>query len=509
MQLAQKATANGALSVIEFSIRSLIALLITPMLVSGLGPALFGVWKVIERMMSYMLVADGRVTQGLQSLLAWNQARHDDDLNRQAVRNAIAIWLSFLPIGLMLGAAFIYFAPSVVHEMPGHSTEIRRTFAILVLMILLSGFSSIPIACLVGANKAYVKFIPAVVSYLVAAVLMWVSLKIGLGIVGLAGAQLAGSFVLAALVTWAANRSLAWYGMMKPSWEGSLRFLRFNSWYVAWTLINKVILSSDVVLLGYLLSMSAVSAYVITGFSAQLFATVAALLISACVPGFGAVIGDKQYERAATMKYELSEYSWFFVTVMSSIFLACNQHFVRLWVGETMYAGRVAEVLILILTVQIVFVRSYAFIIDVTLDVRSKVYIGGGSAILSVVLAVHWIPEYGVAGLCASFIMGRLPMSIAFPLIVHKKLQQPNCSVAPLGWKLLSFVVLAAFGYGVSLLFHPDDWAEWVAMTMGAGMLIVPCAFFMVLGSVGRENALKRIFTIYNDTKFRLGNHTQ
>jgi len=501
MSLARRAMANGVLSVFEFSIRSVIALIINPILVGGLGPTLFGVWKVIERLMTYMLVADGRVAQGLQSLISHNQISTNSSDNIRAVKNAVAIWVTFLPIGIAIGAIFVYLAPSIVHELPEYAHDIRLAAGLMMVTLLISGFSAIPIACLVGSNKAYLKFIPATISYLTVGTLMWLSIKTGLGIPGLALSQLIAALILAVLIVWTTSRAIIWYGIKKPSWTGAFVFFKFSAWYGAWTLINKIILSSDVVILGYLLSMSSVSMYVITGFSAQLLTSIAALLISACVPGFGAVVGDKQYDRAAAMRRELSNYSWFFVGIFCAVFLSCNQHFVRIWVGESLYAGHIVEVLILTFSIQILFIRSYSFIIDITLDIKAKVYIGICSAFLSVVLAFYLVPLYGIVGLCCSFIAGRLPMLVVFPVILRRKLHQDGKEKLPLIRKLISVIFLSFVGYGLSSVYIPNGWFDWILMSITVSLIVIPCAFFLVLDAENREEIMNRIIVLYKNTK--------
>ena len=105
--------------------------------------------------------------------------------------------------------------------------------------------------------------------------------------------------------------------------------------------------------------------------------------------------------------------------------LLWNQTFVSLWIGEEYYAGHFTTLVILIMAVQYAFLRHDGNIIDLTLNLRFKVFLGLLSALISLAAAAIAVGPLrgGIAGLCIGFIVGRLLLTVAYPLIAGSHLK--------------------------------------------------------------------------------------
>jgi hypothetical protein len=191
----------------------------------------------------------------------------------------------------------------------------------------------------------------------------------------------------------------------------------------------------------------------------------------------------------------MMSFSWVLATIAGVGILVWNRSFVGLWVGDEFYAGELANLLIVILVAQFVFIRNDAYIIDLTLDLREKVLVGAVAAVLAVALATGFVVflDGGIVGLCAGFIIGRGFLSFLYPAIVGRTLNidlsdQLRRAVRPVivSAALFAGAVLAGRRFGV------DGWLPLVAVSIMTALLVGPVAFFAGLAREQRSLLTRR-----------------
>src|SRR2546427_286467 len=72
--LTQRASLNVAASLLDYAAKVAVGFLVVPVLVSGLGRALCGVWEMLGRLVGYMSAGAGRPSQALRRVVATPQA---------------------------------------------------------------------------------------------------------------------------------------------------------------------------------------------------------------------------------------------------------------------------------------------------------------------------------------------------------------------------------------------------------------------------------------------------
>src|SRR5213076_1667990 len=82
--LTRRASLNAVQSLLDYAAPLGVGLIVTPLLVSGLGRELFGVWEMLNRLIGYMSAADGRPTEALRLVIATKQAA-TDPIDRKSV----------------------------------------------------------------------------------------------------------------------------------------------------------------------------------------------------------------------------------------------------------------------------------------------------------------------------------------------------------------------------------------------------------------------------------------
>jgi O-antigen/teichoic acid export membrane protein len=478
-RLTQKAYLNALASVLDNGARIAVALVITPILVSGLGNLLFGVWQILNRLVSQISAADGRPTQALKWVIANRQVSDDDDQKKREVGSAFAVWIIFLPVLLIAGAIVIWFSPTVTKVSPELYSVVRFSCAVLVINFIFLGLIALPEAVLRGMNLGYKRMGVMASLTIFGGVLTAGAIYFELGLTGVAGAQVVVS-IITSIVFWLLVRKFVpWFGVALPQFSEVRRFLKLSIWYTLWTLINKLLLVSDVIVLGIVSSALTVTTYTLTGYPAMVIAEFIFVAIEAIIPGLGGVIGQKQYEKAAEIRKEMMTISWLLVTAVGATILMWNRSFIHLWVGSEHYAGLWVNILIVLVVVQWVFFRIDAFVIDLTLNLRRKVIIGAIAAILSIGTAAVLIPSMGIAGLCVGLLGGRFVLTISYPLIVNSFLKRSGgMQLTPfLRPALVTCILFVSSGY-LSQQIGVDNWFEWIAFAGISFGLILCTGFF-------------------------------
>src|SRR2546428_229084 len=217
---------------------------------------------------------------------------------------------------------------------------------------------------------------------------------------GVAGAQVALAALSALCFWWLARTYVVWFGARRPARAETRSLASFAAWLAGGDLIAKLLLGSDVLILGTLLSPAAVTTYVLTAYAPRAAVAVHGSAVGAAMPGLAGLIGEGQYERAALARGDLMILTWLFATAVGTTILLWNRSFVALWVGAEHYGGAVGGLLIGWIAVQTAFIPAAAFIIDAALRAWLRVLIAAVTAVVTITLAVALAPALRIARLC-------------------------------------------------------------------------------------------------------------
>jgi O-antigen/teichoic acid export membrane protein len=491
-RLTHKAYLNAFAALLDHAVKGGVMLVVTPLLVAGLGAPVYGVWQILAKLVTYMQAADGRPTQALKWVIANRREVDDDAAKRKHVGSAVGVWLLFLPVLVLVGAVLVWAAPHAAGVAPETRATVRAAAALLVVGFLLTQLVLLPEAVLRGMNLGYKRMGLQAGLSVVGGALSVGALWAGGGLVGLAAAQVALVALTGVMFLVVVKRCVPWFGLARPRLSDVRSFLKLSVWYFAWTFLHRFILASDVIVLGVVVSASAVADYVLTSFAAVTLLGLVTTAIGAATPGLGGVVGLKQFERAAGLRAEMMTLSWVLLATAGSTIIAWNRSFVSLWVGEEHYAGFWPNLLVVLMTAQIVFIRNDSYVIDVTLRLREKVLTGAASAVLTVGLAAALTARYGVTGLCLGMIAGRAVLTFAYPLVVNSqfglaRLPRLAAVARPAATMVLMFAASALLGRAASV----ESWPAWAA---GAGATFSAALVVALFGglSAGARRSLSR-----------------
>jgi O-antigen/teichoic acid export membrane protein len=494
-QLTKRASLNAVAASIDYAARLVVGFVVNPILVAGLGSFGYGVWQVLGRLVGYISPAGGRPSQALKWSIANRQGSPDFDEKRRQVGSSLIVAVIFLPLLVPLGAIVAWFAPIWLKSPADLVWPIRAATAFLVTNLVTMNFVSVPRSVLEGENLGYKRMGLSAVLVLVGGALIILAVRADTGLPGVALATLVTTILTGATFFFVVKTYVPWFGIRLPSRAEVRGFLTLSWWFLGWRLVMQILRSSDVVVLGIADSPELVSTYALSRYVPETLITFVGMVIMGVAPGLGGLIGSGDLEKSASVRAEMMTFTWVLVTIAGVGILVWNRSFVGLWVGDEFFAGELANLLIVILVAQFVFIRNDAYIIDLTLDLKLKVLVGAVAAVLAVALATGFVVflDGGIVGLCAGFIIGRGFLSFLYPAIVGRTLNidlsdQLRRAVRPaiVSAALFAGAVLAGRQFGV------DGWLPLVAVSIMTVLLVGPAAFFAGLSREQRTLLARR-----------------
>ena len=491
--LTQRASLNVVASLLDYGAKVAIGLIVVPILVGGLGRSVYGMWEMLGRLVGYMTAGDGRPTQALRLVVSNLQASEDDRAKRRYVGGAFVVWLLFLPLVVGIGAALVWLAPGITKAPPALSQVVRLTAALLTVSLLFGNLASLPESVLRGMNLGYKRMGLQAGLEVVGGALVAGGIYSGLGMIGAAGAQVVCAGLMGLCFWWVVRRYVPWFGVERPTTAEIKRLLRLSLWVSAGEAVTKLLLASDVIILGMVLSPTSVTAYVLTGYAARMAVNVHVLAAGGATPGIGGVIGLQQHEKAIRLRNELLALTWLFVVTVGATILLWNRSFVALWVGSRNYGGTFVNLFIVLTMAQTAFVRSDAYIIDAALQPRQRVIVAAVAAVLTIGLATALTMRFGTVGLCVGIFAGRLTQSIAYPRLVRGCLgitsrMSPRAVARPLVVMALLFAGAAYLGDRIVA----PHWIGWAAGVTGTAIATLAVALGIGLPGEMRAAVLER-----------------
>jgi O-antigen/teichoic acid export membrane protein len=254
----------------------------------------------------------------------------------------------------------------------------------------------------------------------------------GLGLVALAVLILAASVASAVITYTQAQRRVRWFGVARPTRDQVRKFFNFSGWVLIWSLVSKFLLSSDLLLLGYLIGPQAVTNFIFTSYFAQFAVSVCFMTAGSLMPGVGSLMSSGNEARFNQAVAGIREVIIFIAVVLCAGILLFNQVFVTLWAGNARYMGPLVNALIVMESFQLILVRNEAQLQDLTLAIGRKVVMGLAATLLSIGAAYALYRSTNeIWTIFAGIIGGRMVLSLSFPRMVNQMLPGNQASRAP------------------------------------------------------------------------------
>ena len=500
--LKQRAYLNSVTSVLDYGARIVTNFVVTPFLVSGLGSTLFGVWNVLGQFTSYTNIADIKVTQVLKWAIAKDRDTTSEETLREYVTATFLLLMLILPFILMLGAVVVWFAPQITGVGEEFVNTVRITAGLLVLALVVNKVFDIFESVLRGMNLSFKRIGVRAAVTIIGGILQIAVIFLGFGLIGLALVQVFIMLSMGITIYVIMKKHVPWFGWGEVNLKRTVSFSKISGWFVGSTGTQILLLNTDKVLLGYLAGPMLVTQYVITKYLANAVHGGVRNIIQGVFPGIGKLYGNRQHDKLLEARKHVMLFTWQFSVVIGAVIILFNESFISLWIGEDEYAGQFVNFLILLSVVQYLFVQNDGVIIDTTLELSQKVYMGLIASIISIALMSILIPRYEIIGLCISLIIGRAVISLGYPWIVYLKTEQ-SLTIRDVPIRLIiTMSLIWGVAYWIEPFVNLDNWITLIAMIFIFLIIITPVAFFSGIDRSNRKEIithLKKIAPLKGD----------
>ncbi|RZK45572.1 MAG: polysaccharide biosynthesis protein, partial [Pedobacter sp.] len=329
--LKQRAYLNGLTSIIDFASVQITGLLVSPVIVNGLGSAMYGAWKIVGQLTGYATLADSRASQ----VLKWTVAHKKDVASEEELRNDVSsafyVTLLLMPLVLIGGSIIAWYSPYIAKIDSAYYSLIRITCAILLLSLVIAKLFDLFEAVLRGMNLGYKRMGLRSGIIVGGGILKVLVITQGYGLIGLALVQVVITLVTGLIFYRIVRKSIGWFGFGKTNFQRIRYFSKLSGWNMANTVTDTILTSSDKVLLGFALGPVVVSTYALTTFLPLAIQGLLFRVIIGAIPGIGKLFGLKEYSKIHKVWDSMNGLIFLLTTATGVTVILFNESFLKVW----------------------------------------------------------------------------------------------------------------------------------------------------------------------------------
>jgi len=263
----------------------------------------------------------------------------------------------------------IWLAPGVTNAAPPLHDTVRIATALLLASFFMTLVAGVPESVLRGMNLGYRRMGLQASLNLVGGLLMIARSELAWA--GRAGRDAGRAHVHhGPRILVPRRRYVPWFGIARPTRDDVRALLAMSAWLTAGEVVVKLLLASDVLILGMVTVTGRGRLVRADGIRRPHGHRHSRVHRQRRDAWAGRPDRARDHARAAQVRSELQTLTWLLVTGIGATILAWNPSFLSLWVGPQHYAGPWVDLLIVVVAVQTAFIRTDAYIIDAALRPR-------------------------------------------------------------------------------------------------------------------------------------------
>lgn len=447
----------------------LVGFFLTSYIIGHLGKVGFGIWVLINSIISYYNVLDLGVNSALTRYVARDVGKKDyQDLN--LVINTTLVFFSI--IGLMIFLASFWIATPLI-EYFHVEIENQEDFSFLILMLGTSMSLLFPGNFFGSIIKAHEQFLIAnivnIVVTLFRTLLVILFLNLDLGLKGLGYANTA-SAILNLILYYVLCLKLFPY--LKFSFFNA-RFKTFKTLigFGAATMVMEIasILRFDLdsFVIGKWLSLEAVGIFAVAGLLMRYYVMfLSSATITTFTPRFAKLEGEGNYDSLKKLYYKSLSIGAFLSFAIATPIVMYGEQFVILWAGKD-FLEAVPVLWLMAASFALTMAQSSSVAMMYALH-KHQVFalVSLGEGIANLLLSIYLAPKYGIVGVA---------LGTAIPMIFVKLILQPLYLTRIVDVPLITYVLTLLPPLMLALIFGgiPFYAPHWIPQIHGYAALII------------------------------------
>ncbi|MCS7207304.1 MAG: flippase [Dehalococcoidia bacterium] len=498
---------NTLITIVGGAVPPLVGLAVVPLFVHGLGTERYGLWTLAGSIFAYFLIFDIGLGKATTKFVSEALARGE----REEI--AYLFWTALLAsvaLGVVAGVAFAAAVPFLTTRVLRIPSELVPEARALLLVFALSAPLHLCARAvgglLEGSHRFDLSNAIGVPVRILGMVLPLLGVWLGWSLAGV-GALAVGAGLIGVLVTGAVALRVRpeVRGVPRVSQAALRRLLGFGGWMMGVSILASLVAGSDRIIIGTVLSTSAVAYYAPPHSLIWQSSSIASALYVTLFPAFSALgsVDKKRMERLYASAFKV------LMVIMGPIALLIivfAREGLTLWLGADFAheSTRVLQVLAIGM-----FLNTLAVVPSIALqgagrpDLVARIFLL--EAPVYVGLAVLLTRQMGIVGMALAWTLRNIADAVLFSLTAWWALGlAPTLLLANRGVMAGVLLVGLAFGIGVIHLLLPASWIL-LKMVLSIGLLSIFAflVLFVVLNTEERQ-AVKQITPFFRDNSSKI-----
>jgi len=464
---------NGGSAGLDYIVKILVTFFINPYFLFFLGEMVFGIWKVLGQLNSYMATGDLRAATSLKWIISKDRSTKSGTELARIFSTALFSFLLISPIYIISGGIIIYISPFVTKTPSNMVFEVRLTTFILVITFVITQFFFLYESLLQAMNLAYKRLGLKASITIVIGIGSFYIMKFGYGILEIAIIQLLAVILNGFIIYYISKKYVEWYKIIKVNWKEIKDFTGLSLKYLVQKFADMSNTMVDMILLSYFAGPIFVAQYTFSLFAMLSINGIVQIISTSIIPGVGKFYGEGDFKKLFEIRQRLIQLKIFLLIIGGSSICLLNESFVHIWTGEkNQFVGNLETLIIVI----IAFIRNIGLvdtsIVNITLKINRKILNSFISTFLIFVTSYFLVSEYKVLGLLISLTLGALVGLILNTIIINNIFKNYNCYKDLFYSKL---VIFSLFSYGIMTIISKY-------ITINSWLMLILCSLFLIIG---------------------------
>ncbi len=459
---------------------SLSGFLLTPILIRHLGRANYGSWVIIASLLGYSSLLDLGVGLTVMRMVAERVHQEDRTEVNEIATNGLLLYGSVGILIIIVGLIATPFIGHAFHVAGPRRNDFRWAFLLAVTAMGLT----FPSGLYTGINQGFHNYRAqnTIISLqaLSTAIVSLLVVELGGGIVALATANITcwlGTFV--AKATYAARA----YSILPRPHQINRRTVRLvmnvSAWVFFISLADKIILETDVVVIGGVLGTVAVAAYAVALGPATAVRRLTDQFNSVTLTTASSLNAQQQQRQLCRLLSEATRMVLVVTLPFLLVLVLWGRQLLRLWVGPS-FEGSYSTLCVLTLGIVVTSVQSSSTQLIFALNrQRLMAYVAGAEACCNLALSIFLAQQIGILGVAIGTTVPTF-CSAAFSIPFGARL----LDIRP--WQIFRRLPLPLAVSGgvfalVRLLFPNVVFHSMVTLGLATGVIIVTCISLSIL----------------------------
>jgi len=468
-------------------------IVLIPYVIRSIGSEQYGFWLGIQGLTAFASVFDLGIASLVSQRISASYGRGDSGSVLRYYSTGLALQLKLWAGSALAGALLILTCRIIFVQGAEIDDNLYIAFALSWLcggLVFVSNgqknFSD-------ALQQPFRPLLHCFLGALVSITFMLVNLNMGLGIVGLAHAALAGeSVVLLLNLVNARNLSRSFGATRHPDPATYSELLNLSPALSFARISTAVAARIEPTIINALLGPTAAVSYSLSKKGAEVILLVLDRLVASVRAGFAHLVGEGKGEKTRSVFQTINSFYLYVALVLAFTYIAANNSFVFLWVGSSQYAGDLTTIANAAAIVMIARHNLYSVLLGETGDIKVPAYMVGIESSVRVIAMFGLGSFFGLFGVAIS-----TPLSCGAFALWHKT--RLECKLGShvdgdIRRKLLLITIVLSPLVWLAANLGPQrpSWFDWIVSTVVTG----GCALLAVVSLnrkiIGQVRALLR-----------------